>query len=113
MKTFRGMLLALALAGGAGLAAQAQDDPGCDASCQAARKAANPLADVHALITDNTIAYNTGTDHRKANLAQDGTCRYCHKCSNWVDNKGPKGQCLGNHPATACTNANKCDQPKQ
>ena len=59
------------------------------------------------------IAYNTGTDHRKANLAQDGTCRYCHKCSNWVDNKGPKGQCLGNHPATSCTNPNKCDQPKQ
>ncbi len=34
----------------------------CDAACQAARKAANPLADTKALITDNTIAYRTGTD---------------------------------------------------
>ena len=59
------------------------------------------------------IAFNNGTEHRRSNLAKDGTCRYCHKCSNWVDNKGPKGQCMGNHPASACTNPNKCDQPKQ
>jgi len=59
------------------------------------------------------IAFNTGSEHRQSNLAKDGTCRFCHKCSNWVDNKGPKGQCLGNHPASACTNSNKCDQPKQ
>ncbi|WP_171212858.1 hypothetical protein [Ruegeria sp. HKCCA5426] len=34
----------------------------CDAACQAARKAANPLADTKALITDNTIAFRTGTN---------------------------------------------------
>ena len=34
----------------------------CDAACLAARKAANPLADTRALITDNTIAYRTGTN---------------------------------------------------
>ena len=59
------------------------------------------------------IAFNTGSEHRQSNLASDGTCRFCHKCSNWVDNKGPKGQCMGNHAASACTNSNKCDQPKQ
>lgn len=40
--------------------ALAQDD-GCDSSCQAARKAANPLADIRAIMTDNTIAFKTGT----------------------------------------------------
>ena len=34
----------------------------CDASCQAARKAANPLAEIRAIMTDNTIAYDTGVD---------------------------------------------------
>lgn len=34
----------------------------CDASCVAARKAANPLADIKAIITDNTISYQTGTN---------------------------------------------------
>lgn len=34
----------------------------CDAACQAARKAANPLADTKALMTDNTIAFRTGTN---------------------------------------------------
>ncbi|MXU65952.1 hypothetical protein [Oceanomicrobium pacificus] len=34
----------------------------CDAACLAARKAANPLADTKALMTDNTIAYRTGTE---------------------------------------------------
>ena len=35
----------------------------CDAACLAARKAANPLADTRALITDNTIAFRTGTNN--------------------------------------------------
>lgn len=43
------------------LSAQAQD-ANCDAACQAARKAANPLADVRAIMTDNTLAYKTGTN---------------------------------------------------
>ncbi len=34
----------------------------CDASCVAARKAANPLADIKAIITDNTVSYQTGTN---------------------------------------------------
>ena len=41
------------------VAAQSDD---CDASCQAARKAANPLADIRAIMTDNTVAFKTGTD---------------------------------------------------
>lgn len=36
-------------------------EAGCDAACQAARKAANPLADTRAIITDNTVAFRTGT----------------------------------------------------
>ena len=35
---------------------------GCDAACEAARKIANPLADIRAIMTDNTIAYKTGTN---------------------------------------------------
>ncbi len=35
----------------------------CDAACQAARKAANPLADTKALMTDNTVAFRTGTNN--------------------------------------------------
>lgn len=42
------------------LPALAQDD-GCDANCQAARKAANPLADVRAIMTDNTYSFETGS----------------------------------------------------
>lgn len=43
-----------------GAAAQADN---CDASCQAARKAANPLADIRAIMTDNTVAFKTGTNN--------------------------------------------------
>lgn len=39
-----------------------RDAQACDAACQAARKAANPLADTKALITDNTVAFRTGTN---------------------------------------------------
>ena len=35
----------------------------CDAACQAARKAANPLADTKALMTDNTAAFRSGTNN--------------------------------------------------
>ena len=63
--------------------------------------------------TQCCFAFNAGTEHRATHLSKDGTCRFCHKCSNWVDDKGPKGQCMGAHPATECTNPHKCDQPKQ
>lgn len=38
----------------------AQDD--CDEACQAARKAQDPLADVRAVMTDNTISFGTADD---------------------------------------------------
>lgn len=50
--------LSLWLAGGAAIAA----DPGCDAQCQAARKAQDPLASVRALVTDSTVAFDDATD---------------------------------------------------
>lgn len=56
MRVLRYTLAVLILA----LQAYAQDD-GCDASCQAARKTANPLADIRAIMTDNTVAFKTGT----------------------------------------------------
>lgn len=34
----------------------------CDEACQAARKAQNPLADVRAILTDNTIAFGTADE---------------------------------------------------
>lgn len=39
----------------------AQTD-GCDEQCQALRKAQDPLADVRAIMTDNTISFGTGKD---------------------------------------------------
>lgn len=36
----------------------------CDAACEAARKAANPLADVRAIMTDNTVSFRTGTTNQ-------------------------------------------------
>lgn len=50
---------ALALLGLSATAAQAQGD--CDAECQALRDAQDPLADVTAIMTDNTIAWGGGT----------------------------------------------------
>ncbi|WP_427963457.1 hypothetical protein [Altererythrobacter sp.] len=69
-RSLAGFIVALALAAPANIAF-AQDeiaqepeavDPNCDAACQAARKAANPLGDIAAIMTDNTIAYKTGTN---------------------------------------------------
>lgn len=40
--------------------AASQDD--CDAACQAARKAQDPLAPITALLTDNTIGYGPSSD---------------------------------------------------
>ncbi|MEM6577636.1 MAG: hypothetical protein AAF678_04025 [Pseudomonadota bacterium] len=42
----------------------------CDAACLAARKAANPLADTRALITDSTLAFRTGTNDEDSYNAQ-------------------------------------------
>lgn len=42
-------------------AADAQE-AGCDDQCQALRKAQDPLADVRAIMTDNTIAFGTADD---------------------------------------------------
>lgn len=53
------LLVLLVLFGGAFPFTSAQS---CDANCQAARKAANPLADIRAIMTDNTISFKTGTN---------------------------------------------------
>lgn len=48
------------------IGAEAQDDD-CDAACQAARKAQDPLAPVTAVITDNSITYDSNGGNRTAN----------------------------------------------
>ena len=56
-------LAAIALALTTAVALMTDPAQACDAACEAARKAANPLADTKALITDNTIAFRTGTNN--------------------------------------------------
>ncbi|MDK3075736.1 hypothetical protein QO034_21975 [Sedimentitalea sp. JM2-8] len=48
----------------------AQGDSNCDAACQAARKAANPLADIRAIQTETTIGYRSGTDKEDSYVFQ-------------------------------------------
>lgn len=61
LKNLSSLALGCALLTGP-LASWALAEAGCDASCQAARKAANPLADVRAIMTDNTVAFKTGSN---------------------------------------------------
>ena len=39
------------------------------------------------------LSFNLGTEHPAASLAKNGTCLFCHKCDQWVSDKGPKGVC--------------------
>ena len=59
------------------------------------------------------IAYNLGSAHQDSALRPDGTCKYAHRCSQFVTDKGKGGQCLGHHPRIACTydTVKKCARP--
>ncbi|MCV6584250.1 MAG: hypothetical protein OIF47_01810 [Marinibacterium sp.] len=56
-RMIRGALIALC-----GWAGMAQADDGCDAQCQIARKVQDPLANIRAVITDNTIGFDDERD---------------------------------------------------
>ena len=43
------------------------------------------------------VAWNTGKDHLKKHVLADGTCKFLHKCNQYVTDKGKGGQCLGDH----------------
>lgn len=45
------------------LSAEAAPAEGGDAAAEMARKLQNPLANIKAVMTDNAIAFNTGTDN--------------------------------------------------
>ena len=56
--------------------------------------------------------FNTGKkEHVGDCLTLDGTCRRAHVCSHWVTGQGKYARCRGSHPQSACTNADKCDEP--
>lgn len=49
------------------------------------------------------MAFNLQESHKAASLDASGCCKYAHKCDQWVTDKGPRGQCGGNHPRKQCT----------
>jgi hypothetical protein len=56
--------------------------------------------------------FNSGKkEHVGDCITLDGTCRRAHACSQWVTGKGKYAQCRGSHPKSACTNADRCDEP--
>ena len=59
-------------------------------------------------------AWNLGNKHLAKNVdANTGRCRFRHACDQYVTDKGPGGQCLGNHKRGDCTYdpTKKCAQP--
>ena len=49
------------------------------------------------------LAYNLGTAHKPFALMPDGrTCRFNHRCDQFVKEKGPDGRCDGSHPRADC-----------
>jgi hypothetical protein len=59
-------------------------------------------------------AFNLGPNgkHGKGHLLADGTCKFAHRCDAYVNNKGPGGRCLGDHPRHKCTNTARVDEPQ-
>ena len=48
------------------------------------------------------VPWNMGKPHPAAHLQPDGTCMHAHVCMQFVTDKGPGGQCRGNHARTDC-----------
>ena len=46
-------------------------------------------------------AWNKDLPH-EAKHVHNGRCKFLHKCDQWVTDKGPKGQCHGNHKRPEC-----------
>ena len=57
------------------------------------------------------VAFNEGIEHKDSNLKPDGTCRFAHRCNQWVTDKGPGGVCGEWHSRMVCDNVNKTGGP--
>ena len=49
------------------------------------------------------VSWNLNKEHTSRQLASDGTCLFAHRCMQYVSDKGPYGQCRGNHRKSECT----------
>ena len=60
-------------------------------------------------------AYNNGKEHQASALDDSGTCKYNHRCNQYVDDKGAGGMCWAQHPRCSCTYdaAHKLDRKKE
>ena len=59
-------------------------------------------------------AWNLGRQHLFKHMDRaSGKCKFLHKCDQFVDDKGPGGQCLGEHKRAECDYdpAHKVSQP--
>ena len=55
------------------------------------------------------VSWNLNKDHNYRQLSTDGTCLFAHRCMQYVSDKGPYGQCRGNHRKSEC----KYDESKK
>jgi hypothetical protein len=47
-------------------------------------------------------SWNMGRPHFAKNVDSKGLCAFLHKCDQYVSDKGPGGQCLGDHKRVDC-----------
>mgnify|MGYP006083404123 CR=1 FL=1 len=59
------------------------------------------------------VPWNLNKLHPASHLAGDGTCIFIHECMQYVTDKGPGGQCRGNHKRAECNypRDKRCSQP--
>jgi hypothetical protein len=54
-------------------------------------------------------AFNNDKEHNASSLNADGSCRFNHRCNQFVSDKGPAGMCWAEHPRCKCTyDKSKC-----
>ena len=58
-------------------------------------------------------SWNLGKPHLEKYVDSNGLCSFLHKCDQYVSDKGPGGQCLGDHKRADCDydSAKKVSQP--
>jgi len=61
------------------------------------------------------ISWNTGTPHLAKNVDAKGCCKFLHACDQYVADKGPGGQCRGDHKRSDCDypEDKRCKKPVQ
>ena len=58
-------------------------------------------------------AWNNGSLHLAKHVDANGKCKFNHVCDQFVTDKGPGGQCLGQHRRSVCDydSTKKCSKP--